>query len=348
MNQKQWSLDTSSFMVLVGESEEFRYRTMQRSLLECLAAAPVAGLQSYLHSTHSLCEATGLSYFSPFGLKHAPLRNMRLTHSIHHQKLLQDGQCRVYHIPEDRPLCEWSRWVLCWTITTWVAFSAIVATLVLSGKLSWIGLTNSTVFVGWSILARLADRYCMENATLNTSSPDAHDAIFILGRRNSCLVLEGRRGDIAKWTGCGIRQKPGALVEAILYLRRISTLCVLFMVFLTIPNGTTCDQVAFIAVNLLGQVNVLIGQGLAANLCFSHLSLVETNSVPTRTHVYAFLLRKFGDGVWVDAAGLLPKMDVWRSWRALCVQDISSDGKELYEQCEALSTSGRLSHRTKR
>jgi len=51
-----WKFDVSSFMVLLGESEEFNYRLMRRSLPECMSAAPVAGIQSYLHSPFTLVE----------------------------------------------------------------------------------------------------------------------------------------------------------------------------------------------------------------------------------------------------------------------------------------------------
>lgn len=331
-----WAFDVSSFMVLVGESEEFRYRSMRRSMVECLTAAPVVGLQSYLHSTDDLLEATGRSYFSPFGSKHAPLRNMRLVHSIYHKKLLHDGQCRVYRVPPRQTYREWSKLILFWTMGTWLTYCGILAGLILHPGLSWIGIGNATIFVGWSIIVRLLERHCTELASLHTSKPDEKDAIFILGRRNSCFVLEGHRGDIAKWTGRGILQKEGRYVEFLIYLMRLGSLAVIIFVFITIPNGTTWDQVAFIAVNIIGQLNVLVGQNLAASHCFSELELKNTYPAPTRTHVYAFLLRKFGDGEWVDEATLLPRTAEWRRWRALCVSSTNWDAKKLYDHCLGL------------
>lgn len=320
-------------MVLVGESQEFKYRSMRRSMVECLTAAPVVGLQSYLFSTHELEKATGDTYFSPFGMKNAPLRNMRLAHSLHHKRLLHDGQCRVYRVPPRQTRREWSKEIVFWTMGTWLAYCGILAGLILHPGLSWIGIGNATIFVAWSIIVRLLERHCTEPASLHISRPDEEDAIFILGRRNSCFILEGHREDVAKWTGRGIRQKEGRDVEFLVYLMRLGSLVVILFVFITIPNGTTWDQVAFIAINIIGQLNVLIGQNLAAKHCFSELELKDTYFVPSRTHVYAFLLRRFGNGKWVDVASLLPQTTAWRKWRKLCGSYSTWDPKKLYEYC---------------
>lgn len=53
--------------------------------------------------------------------------------------------------------------------------------------------------------------------------------------------------------------------------------------------------------------------------------------VPSRTHVYGLLLRRFGNGDWVDEAGLLPNTAIWKDWRKLVVASLS-DSKELYEK----------------
>lgn len=289
---------------------------MRRSVVESLTAAPVVG-------------------FSPFGLKNAPLRNMRLAHSLHHKHLLRDGLCSVYRVRPRQDRRKWPIPMVFWTMTTWLAYSGIITGLILHPGLTWIGITNATIFVAWSIIVRLLDRYCTEPASLQLR-PDNDDAVFILGRRNSCFILEGCNKDIAKWTGRGIRQKEGRVVEFLVYLMRLGSLAVILFVFITIPNGTTWDQVAFIAVNIIGQLNVLIGQKLAASRCFSELEEKETCPVPSRTHVYAVLLRRFGSGEWVDVASLLPQTTAWKKWRELCCSYDSWDAKELYYHCVKL------------
>ncbi|KAK6354593.1 hypothetical protein TWF696_003735 [Orbilia brochopaga] len=334
-----WAFDVSSFMVLVGESEEYRYRAMRRSLMECFAAAPIAGVQSYLHSTSSLTEATGSSYFSPVGMNTAPLRNMQLEHAIRTKSLLKDGNCGVYEIPNSRWDDRRCRFpplgIFLWTLFTWVALAGIFVGLILNPGLTWIGFTNVFGFVGWSVLARLIDRYCMEKVVHDPSEPDRDDAVFILGRRNSCFILKGKRKDLVEWTGCGVKQKNGRLAKAAEYIMRVTSLVVILFVFLTIPNGTTWDQVAFIGVNIIGQLNVLVGQILTANNYFSRLKLLKSITVPTRTHVYGVLLREFGNGQWVDEAGILPRTEIWNTWRSLVTTHDyrGMDAKKLYEEC---------------
>ena len=91
-------------MALLGEQEEINLRLMRRSIFECLSAAPVAGLGSYLRSSYELADATGLSYISPYGGKKAPLRNMRTARLIADQRLLKDGHARIYGFKEDLEL----------------------------------------------------------------------------------------------------------------------------------------------------------------------------------------------------------------------------------------------------
>lgn len=93
-----WSFDIGSFMILVGEQQEFDYRLMHRCILECLNAAPVAGLQSYLRSFATLRDAQGPNYISPYGCKTAPLRNARLAQTLNSKHLLEDGRCTVYKV----------------------------------------------------------------------------------------------------------------------------------------------------------------------------------------------------------------------------------------------------------
>jgi hypothetical protein len=52
----EWRYEISCFMVLMGEQEEFDLRLMRPSTFECLSAAPVAGLGSYIRSSFVLCQ----------------------------------------------------------------------------------------------------------------------------------------------------------------------------------------------------------------------------------------------------------------------------------------------------
>ncbi|KAF3936045.1 hypothetical protein ABW20_dc0101296 [Dactylellina cionopaga] len=337
MNTTDWKFDVSSFMVLVGENEEYRYRAMRRSVLECFAAAPIAGIQSYLHSTASLAEGTGLTYFSPSGMKSAPIRNMRLEHSINQKSLLRDGNCYIYEIPsEPLPRSYLPRLgTVLWVVFTWMALAGIFVGLILNQGLTWVGYANVFGFVGFSIFARLLDRYCMEDVEDETAVPDREDAVFILGRRNSCFVLKGTRQSVAERTGYGVRQKEGTLAKLAEYIMRVSSLVVILFIFLTIPNGTTWDQVAFIGINIVGQLNVMIGQNLRAHDYFSKLKLVRQEKTKKRTHVYGFLLREFKDGKWVEESGLLPQTDAWERFRNQ-VNDFEpgqKDDWELYKEC---------------
>ncbi|RYO88450.1 hypothetical protein DL766_004293 [Monosporascus sp. MC13-8B] len=96
---QSWSFDVSSFMILVSEGEELRYRLSQRDLMQSIVAAPVVGLQCYIRSYDLLLEPGSLQYFSPRGCKSAPLRHARLEHAIRLQGLLKDGSYSVFRIP---------------------------------------------------------------------------------------------------------------------------------------------------------------------------------------------------------------------------------------------------------
>jgi hypothetical protein len=328
-----WSFDVSSFMVLIGEAEEFNYRLMQRSLSECLTAAPVAGLQSYIRTNYALLEATGFSYFSPRGCTTAPLRNMRLVQSIRRDKLLRDGSCKVYQIRSTESNRSNVNMLSIVAALSWVGFAATLIFALVLGETTWIGLSASVLLTMWSIILRVGERYCLEPAAWKAFQAGQSDAIYVLGRRNSCLILQGSRKDVVKWTGQGLEQKEGELVERLCTGMRIGSLALLLYLLIVIPNGTTIDQVVFIILNTMGQVNVMLGQNLNAKACFGQLELVEERKMPTRTHVYAYLLRRFGNGSWVEKADLLPKTEVWMRWRDAVTSNLAVDPKEQYGMC---------------
>jgi len=328
-----WKFDVSSFMVLVGESEEFNYRLMQRSLAECLTAAPVAGLQSYIRCNFALLEATGPSYFSPRGCTTAPLRNMRLAYSISRHKLLRDGTCRVYQVSATKKFKNTLQSLSIVAGISWTLFFGILGFALTMRDTSWIGLSASVTLTTWSMILRTTERYCLQPTVSKAFDPDQHDAIYILGRRNSCFVLEGSRIDVANWTGQGLEQRSGDFIEILFIAMRIGSLLVLLYMLIVVPNGTTWDQVAFIMLNTMGQLNVMLGPKMNAKSCISELSLVKEEDAPTRTHVYAFLLRRFGNGDWVQRADLLPQTEVWDNWRHAITLNRSIDPKEQYSMC---------------
>jgi hypothetical protein len=328
-----WSFDVSSFMVLIGEAEEFNYRLMQRSLCECLTAAPVAGLQSYIRTNYALLEATGFSYFSPRGCTTAPLRNMRLVQSISRNKFLRDGSCKVYQIRSTDGSRSNVNMLSIAAVASWVVFAAILIFSLVLGETTWIGLSACVLLTAWSIILRVGERYCLQPAIWKAFQAGHSDAIYVLGRRNSCFILQGSRKDVVKWTGQGLEQKEGELVERLCVGMRIGSLALLLYFLIVIPNGTTIDQLAFIVLNTMGQVNVILGQNLNAKACFEQLELVEEMAMPTRTHVYAYLLRKFGNGSWVEKADLLPQTEVWLRWRDAVTSNLIIDPKEQYGIC---------------
>jgi hypothetical protein len=114
---------------------------------------------------------------------------------------------------------------------------------------------------------------------------------------------------------------------------RIGSLMILLYLLVVILNGTTWDQVAFILLNTMGRLNVMLGQYLNAKACLGELEIVEDIKMPTRTHVYAYLLRRFGNGDWVDKVGLLPQTELWMRWRDYIATDHTTDPKEQYGAC---------------
>src|SRR5437763_2532941 len=117
---------------------------------------------------------------------------------------------------------------------------------------------------------------------------------------------------------------------------RLGSLLMLLFIFSSIPNGSTVDQVAFIILNGLAQLNVLIGQRLNSECCLAQLERVQNSREQTRTHIYANLIRRFKkvevDTNWVDASGFLPKTEIWEQWKADVVLDGGKDPKQLYNE----------------
>ncbi|KAK5716980.1 hypothetical protein LTR17_016197 [Elasticomyces elasticus] len=195
-------------------------------------------------------------------------------------------------------------------------------------------MSNCTILVAWSLALRVLDRQLVEPMELHTSDPEKADAVIFLGRRNSALILEGSRAEIAKWTGAGLMAKEGVAVYYITTLARVCSVLVLLWIFITIPNGTTYDQLAFIFLCLLGQMNVALGQRFNGAICLESFEHAASIDSPTRTHVYASLLQKFGDGPWVDATQLLPETTVWSLWRTQ-LRASTDDPKVLYTRAAA-------------
>jgi hypothetical protein len=218
-------------------------------------------------------------------------------------------------------------------VTSWVVFAAMLIFSLVLGETTWIGLSACVLLTAWSIILRIGERYCLQPATWKAFQAGQSDAIYVLGRRNSCFILQGSRKDVVKWTGQGLEQKEGELVERLCTGMRIGSLAVLLYLLIVIPNGTTIDQVVFIMLNTMGQVNVMLGQNLNAKACFGELELVEEKKMPTRTHVYAYLLRRFGNGSWIEKADLLPQTEVWMRWRDAVTSNLIIDPKEQYGIC---------------
>jgi hypothetical protein len=63
------------------------------------------------------------------------------------------------------------------------------------------------------------------------------DAVYFLGRRNSCLVLEGSRRDITAMTGQGVRMHDDASAAWLANATRITTFLVLVFVFRSSPTA---------------------------------------------------------------------------------------------------------------
>lgn len=339
-----WNFDVSSLMILLGEPEEKRYRLAGRSLAEALVAAPAAGIQCYLKSYEVHREVSDMTYFSPYGCKSAPLRNMKLDNAIRQQGLLEDGRYTTFKIRARRKST--LSWLLAlWVGSTWLIFLSILASFAFYAGITWIGLSTCITFTMWSILVRLIEYHMASPPPIGAvpvTGPSRPDAVFFLGRANSAVVLEGSREEIKHWTSCGIVYKNNAFgVPASVWqtVTRLGTLFVLVFIFAAIPNGSPADQLMFVVLNVLGQANVLLGYWFTAKSCLEHLELVESqsNEVETRTHVYARVLRQFKDiknNSWVEKLAFLPDTPAWREWRnqVIVKPGLQADPKELYSR----------------
>lgn len=354
--QQPWSFDVSSLMVLIREGEELNYRLSQRSLVECLALVPVVGLQNYMCTYDSLSEPGSLTYFSPYGVKSAPLRNIQLSNAIKSGKLLEDKKYNVFRIPGNAEYLNrdsiinarrYQLRVYIWVALTWLLFTGVLVFLVLAPNTTWVGKATCGSFTAWSIVLRVVEYLNVGPALAereNVQDPEKPDAIFILGRDNSAFVLEGTREDIKGMTSRGLAYKeylfhiPSWFWQG---FTRLGSLIMLLFIFSAIPNGSTLDQVAFIIINGLAQVNVLIGQRLNGECVLSKLEKVETpeaktSKAETRTHIYGYLLRRFSEvekeKKWVDAWGKLPNTSLWNDWRGEVVIQTIRDPKGLYRE----------------
>ncbi|KAK4869145.1 hypothetical protein LT330_006145 [Penicillium expansum] len=345
-----WSFDVSALMVLIGEGEEQKYRLARRSFLESVVAAPVSGLQAYLRSYEFLLDLGSFEYFSPYGCKKAPLRNMKLENAIKKEKLLEDQQYTCFRIPasikasQDSSRSSKDKYLLwCWVLTTWIVFVGIIIFCVLAPWTTWIGLTICLALYTWSLILRLIEWAMVIPAfrgASDISDASAVDAIFILGRDSSGFVLEGSRQDIKNWTSRGLVYRD--YLWSFIPLRycqwftRIGTMALLLFIFITIPNGSTTDQVAFIVLNILGQLNTLVGIRLNARSCISRLEIAQHDvNVRTRTNLYGSLIRKFKDvpdQTWIDKANLTPETPLWVKWKEEIIKDIKKDPKQLYNE----------------
>lgn len=348
-----WVFDVGALMVLLGEGEEIKNRLSQRSLPEALAAAPVSGIQCYLREyNETLQQQSDLSYFSPFGCKSAPLRNMTLDNAIRQEHLLADGRYSVFQILHPSTSNVGTRsflWSRLWLSCTWILFGGLVTFCLVSHQTTWIGTLDCLVFTLWSIVLRLLDCYIVRPVIFLDSSvsrPNDRDSVFILGRSNSVIVLEGSRKDIKAWTGAGLVCKsPAAMTFCGVRIHlngliRFMTLLVLVLIFSTVPNGSTMDQLSFVLLNVFGQVNTLLRNLLSAKRCMERLKRcpISREDIVSRTQIYAELIKYFkgeGDPNWVEKAGLLPNTEVWMDWKRRVVENVNSDPKELYNQALA-------------
>jgi hypothetical protein len=337
---KNWNFDVSSLIVLIGEDMELQYRLSRRSFLQCVSAAPVVGLQNYLRSYDFLFEPGSLFYQTPYGCAGAPLPSARLANAIKAKKLLEDSNFTVYSIPQNAPpLSKYDIILQVWCVGTWLVFGGIIAFVTLAPKTTWIGVANITLLTSWSIIVRLVEYLNMvPSKAKDVDRPDGPDAIFILGRDNSAFVLKGSRMDIKKWVTRGlIYEARSPNVEWILQgFTRFTSLAVLLFIFSTLPNGHTMDQLAFIVLNAMAQINALLGQWLNSLSYISQLDLDTSKSckVRTRTEVWGKLIKEFKavneQNDWINALDLLPKTDKWQTWKAELLKNVDQDPKALY------------------
>ncbi|GAB1319665.1 hypothetical protein MFIFM68171_09875 [Madurella fahalii] len=340
-----WNFDVSSLMVLVGETEEQKYREAGRSLIEALAATPVSGAQAYLKSYDFLDGQCGPQYFSPYGMKWAPLRNTKLDNAIRKTRLLEDGNFTHLKITPRRSTARLSipprqvifTWL--WVAFTWLCFTALMLFCIYAPHTTWVSLVTCMVFTGWSIILRLVECFVLAPAShTRIFGPDNTDAVFILGRDKAGVLLEGRREDIKRWTSSGFvyREMSSTARETLQAFPRVGTALVLLLIFAAVPNGSTNDQLAFIMLNLLGQINTLVELRLNAMCCMASLSVEARETPRDRTSVYAHLIRRFAhlDQAWIAKSGILPDTPAWDKWKVeiLRPENKNVDPKDLYNE----------------
>jgi len=363
-----WMFDVTSLMILLGENEENAFRSARDTHLETLVAAPVAGILSYLKFYDGVPGTSRPTYLSPYGCKSAPLRNLKLENAIRKHGLLENGKYNTYETQDNprRDSLDLVRFL--WLVFSWVYLGCLIAVWRLApfGVLprgTWVGITNIVVLSGWSVIVRtieLAMIDVREKERKQKAKDVGQDAAIFLGERNSALVIKGFRKDIKRWTTVNrldfnngtSHEIPNRLIQ---HFIRTGTICVLVLVFVTVPNGSTTDQLIFVLLNILGQANVFFGLELNAICCLRELKeLRELREQPPspvvdlvpgtqaeifsgdRTQIYGNLLRYFHalggvDSEWVEKTGILPQTSVWTDW-AKEVAPTTEDPKEIYKR----------------
>ncbi|EPE35265.1 hypothetical protein GLAREA_10962 [Glarea lozoyensis ATCC 20868] len=354
-----WHLDAfASFIMLVGEDRELEYRRSQHRWSSLFSfPAPVAGLQSYLHSNYKIIDRTGMEYISPYNSNKAQLRNVRIEAIIQHYNLLRDRAYYRFIIPQIDAQAKIPFLSSAWRKTQWPGFTLpalCLSVLLFWGtcgvffwamarcpKTTWIGNSLCISLGVWSFIVRLIDLCCIVPSGGGViSGADRPDAAIFLGRRNSCLVLEGLRKDISSWTGRGLTEWDNQpLVFYLTTFRQVGTLAMLLFILATIPNGTIADQVGFITYNGIGQLNLMACNNLSMARYLYSLRQTDMSNIETRTHVYSKLITHFRDKVkpttpdWVDTIKLLPDTPQWKLWKTKVLEGNSKDAKVLYDEC---------------
>ena len=356
-----WMFDVTSLMILLGENEENAFRSARDTHLETLVAAPVAGILSYLKFYDGVPGTSRPIYLSPYGCKSAPLRNLKLENAIRKHRMLENGKYNTWEIQSRQKHRKLDMIRFLWLVLTWLWLGCLLFVWhiapfgVLPGG-TWVGITNTIVLSGWSVIVRtieLAMINFREEERNKKAKDVGDDAAIFLGEDNSAFVIKGSRWEIKSWTtvnrldfnsgtSYGI---PNRLIQ---HFIRIGTIFVLLLVFVTVPNGSTTDQLIFILLNILSQVNVFFGLELNAICCLRELkgkppnpntAPAPTNRPPilsnNRTQIYGNLLRYFSplwvDSEWVKKTGILPQTKVWNMW-AMKVVHTTGDPKDLYKK----------------
>ena len=119
------------------------------------------------------------------------------------------------------------------------------------------------------------------------------------------------------------------------HVKQMKSSCLVDEILASSSNGSTGDQVTFVCQNILAQMKILLGQRLNSQQYLVSLTRDEAESnenFPTRTHIYERLIRRFGNGSWIDTVDLLPKMRKWERWRSLVTKS-KTDPEFLYDEC---------------